>query len=268
MDESWHEEVSQLKEDWEFPAKEITDPIELLEVFVGFLEQTKRRRALANEDLSELESIRDRHVADFSRRPAEERDKVFERRVLKKDGDAIKAKLNDLHEINKDIDDWDGRIKRLRAEIASLKEKEKAQKRPKEGTSGADAGEPLAKREKKSLSASETSKLQVLAKKLRDVDSIKALRGIMDECASLAKGEDERSGSEKGHDESDLSLEDLPDGADVRGVSILDELTSYSDDEKNKLLLSKYPLSSLNTSLVFIIHLIQTSRKQHHLCQG
>ena len=236
MDESWHEEVAHLKEQWKFPPQPITDPKELLRIFLAFKEQTERRIQQAKEDLRALEETRDRHVTDFSSLPKEQRDTHYERRVLKRDGDNIALGIEQVEDLEKDLEDWNERIGRLRQEVAEIEKKEKeALKRSKKSDSG-----PEMKR-KKGESEVDRSKVTDIAEKLKDVRSITALRAIMDQCAELAKGDDAAEQMEGAHDESDLSLEDLPDGADVRGVSILEEVSHYSPEEKKKLMLSKYP---------------------------
>ncbi len=241
MDESWHEEVSMLKEkEWKFPPEPIKDPKELLRIFIAFEEQTVKRLDRANVDLRALEKVRDGHVTSFQNLSKEERDQAYERSVLRRDGRAIEDQMAYIEDVQHDIEDWRERIERLRKEVAELEQKEAEELALKRAKRRPVSDEPERKR-KKTLSETEAAKVREIADKLKDVGSMTALRTLINECADLAKGEEEGEKEEAPHDESDLSLEDLPDGADVRGVSILEDIATYSEAEKDKLLLSKYP---------------------------
>ena len=232
MDESWLEEVEALKEqEWDFPDEPIEDPYVLLEAFNTFHATVRRRIAQAQDDLNILIETRDRHKADFAMLSDERRDKKYEEKVRKKDQAAIDAKKEEIVSMEKDRSDMDDRILRLEVEIKEQQDKKAAQKR---GLTGAQ-GAPDTKR-MKDISPGRAAKVLEMANKLKDVSTMAALRTIIDECAVLARDEELEVSGESPDDAHMHTPEelDLPEDTDVAGLSMLEQIATYSEDEKER----------------------------------
>ena len=240
MDESWIDEIETLKEqDWDLPDEPITDPYILLEAFNKFRATVKRRIGQAQDDLQVLEDTLGRHKADFAALPSARRDRKYEEKVLARDQDAIDKKYNEIEGMRKDQGDMEDRIFRLEEEIAEIQKKKKKEAQRQKRAIKDTQDEPEAKRVK-DISPGRATKVLEMADKLKDVSTMAALRTLIDECASLARVEEHEESGEPSDDAplvpDDL---DLPDDDDVAGLSKLDAIATYSDDEKERLQTSK-----------------------------